>query len=292
MSKQRMVLTVKIFIKIIFVVSSLFITSTSFAWNAIGHKVIAQIAYNNLTPDVKKTVDELTSNFRQEYSYVKDFIDLAPWPDSLHAQKISSFNHWHYIDQAFSDDGTPVNNISDTDNVVWALQAIAPVIKNPKANPYERARFLAFYIHLVGDIHQPLHAASRISDAYPLGDHGGNLFLIKNPLAFKATMHLHQLWDEGCGIFVANQDPDNISVIAARLMALYPQNSFGDAILEIVPTNWANESFAIAKNFVYGITENTLPTPEYLTAGQTIAGKQAALAGYRLANRLNSLLAN
>jgi len=51
-------------------------------------------------------------------------------------------------------------------------------------------------IHLVGDIHQPLHAVSRYTKAHPGGDAGGNLFYIK----YNNIHNLHALWDAQVGL--------------------------------------------------------------------------------------------
>ena len=106
---------------------------------------------------------------------------MGPWPDTLRGQKIELYTRWHYTNLAFSADGTPLKNTVDTDNAVWAINHLLPIIGNTKANRFERARSLAFLVHIVGDLHQPLHSITRISAAHPEGDHGGNLYFIKYP---------------------------------------------------------------------------------------------------------------
>jgi hypothetical protein len=51
---------------------------------------------------------------------------------------------------------------------------------------------LRLLIHLVGDMHQPLHCMSRIDDQYPQGDKGGNAFKLPNHYS---ADNLHSVWD-------------------------------------------------------------------------------------------------
>src|SRR3989344_5767009 len=125
-------------------VTGLFFSCNCYAWNELGHMVIANIAYQQLQPVTREKVDIMTTNLSKEYPAISNFMQMAPWADTLHSQKIETYTHWHYIDIPFSTDGTPIKNIIDTDNVLWAISQIIPVVQNQQANIYERARFLAF----------------------------------------------------------------------------------------------------------------------------------------------------
>lgn len=270
------------------------LSSESFAWNAVAHSVIASIAYEHLNNHAKTSVDHLVSVFKQEYPAITDFTQMAPWPDELHAQKIESFSHWHYIDLPLSGDGAALKNLSDTDNALWAIKLITPVIKNPTANEYEKARFLAFLIHIVGDMHQPLHTTSRITANYPDGDHGGNLFTIIDPVS-NTKISLHKYWDGGLGMF--NQasfgkhaQPDGVSHLSTAITAAYPPEQFGAMVTDLDPEHWVNEGFALSSNVVYATYEKQVPNSTYIESGQRLSEQQVALAGYRLANLLNLLL--
>ncbi|MHB1947281.1 MAG: S1/P1 nuclease [Gammaproteobacteria bacterium] len=273
---------------VIFLVSILFPYQVN-AWNAVGHMVIAHIAYERLTPQVRAKVDNIVATFSKEYPDMTQFDQIAIWADNLRGQRIETFSHWHYIDVAFTDDGTPLKNMVDTDNIVWAINHIEPIVKNEKANPFEKARFLAFLVHCVGDAHQPLHTVTRISKKHPSGDRGGNLFLIQHTAGLKAQ-NLHSLWDEGLGVFEGGQSPSNIASIAHMITSTYPEKFFGTQVNDEETSHWATEGLEVATKFVYKITENVAPDNAYLEAGKQIAEQRAALAGYRLAIVLNQLL--
>lgn len=264
-----------------------FFPFTSFAWNTLGHKVVATIAYQNLKPAVQKKVDVIVSYFSNDYLEMKTFLDLSYWPDAIRSQKINTYTHWHFIDTPFTKDKSPLVNTIKEQNVVWAIENVRTVVKNFHANPSERVRFLSFLIHFVSDIHQPLHASTCISAKHPSGDKGGNLYYV---YVNTRRVNLHELWDSGLGSFDSDATPHNADVIAKRIMALHPKNEFGNRIFNLEPNEWSKESFNHAKDYVYTVPEEQKVDANYIAVGKQHAEELAALAGYRLAEMLNSLL--
>lgn len=281
-------------VKSIILISAAFILClyalSSYSWNALGHMVVAQIAYDKLKPDVKAKVDVMIADLGKEYPDITAFYQLGPWADSMRSQKIDIYTHWHYIDLAFSTDETPLKNLVDTDNIVWAITQIEPVVGNNKANPYERARFLAFLVHLIADIHQPLHTASRISSATPDGDKGGNLYYIKYPASKPQMITLHRLWDQGIDIFTVENTFAKVLSLSGRITSLYPEKYFDTKPTDLNVDHWAYEGLTTAISAVYSTPENQIPSEVYLQSGRQISQQKIALAGYRLANVLNQLL--
>ena len=146
----------------------------------------------------------------------------------------------------------------------------------------------------MGDVHQPLHAASYFSTQFPNGDRGGNLW---NVSGFNWTTELHALWDGGLGQWYGDLNrPLNASGVqwvedlSSKVISLYPVASMEPYIKEYNASTWANESFAIAENFCYTAppsSPNPNPIPDaYLAEGREIVLKQIAIAGYRLADLL------
>lgn len=268
-----------------------FFSSSVFAWNSAGHRVIAQIAYDQLTPQTKKAVDALTEEiFHSPYPDAR-FLRAATWPDQIKS-KTKQYNTWHYIDLPILKAGE-VAPPRDEKNVVWAIERAEKIVGDTAINPHERAMYLSFLIHFVGDIHQPLHCATLYDKQFPSprGDQGGNLYRIHSPIAD----YLHPLWDAGLGLFYSAPGHyrfryDQVEAIAHEWMQLYPPASFGSLLAITDPMVWANESHAIAANFVYQLAVNATPSQTYLQLGQVIVKKQAVLAGDRLAAILNQLI--
>lgn len=276
-------------LKLFFCTCMLILPLSSYAWNALGHMVIANIAYQQLKPEVKAKVNNLVNYFNNEYPDIDSFVKLAPWPDAIRSQKIDTYTHWHYIDNPLSVDGTeaPVT-IIDTDNAVWALKNIQKVVANNAANNYERARFLAFLIHIVGDQHQPLHTVSYVSEKYPTGDRGGNSYTVYYPTG---KTNLHAVWDKGVNLFTGESTQAAVTSLSNKITNQYPKTYFGDAVNNLDFDAWSQEGVVNAKSYVYTTPENKVLSNAYVTAGADFAAQEAALAGYRLGNLLNQLLA-
>lgn len=258
-----------------------------FAWNAMGHMVIANIAYQNLQPEVKSQVDQMVNNFQKEYPEMDAFLKIAYWPDTLHGQKIETYTRWHYIDIAISNDNSALKNLLESDNVMWAINNMATVVKNNHANKYERARFLAFLVHMVGDVHQPLHTVANISANHPDGDHGGNLYFVRYN---NSRINLHKLWDSGLEIYSNDGSIDQVNTLTETITTQYPISYFGKKADDLSAENWVKESVENAKQYVYTTPEEQSISAAYVENGQNISEQVVALAGYRLANLLNQLL--
>jgi hypothetical protein len=250
--------------------------------------VVANIAYKHLDPAVRTKVENLVSYLHQEYPKTGSFIQISFWPDIIRYQKIETFTHWHYIDMPFSTDGTPLADIIDSDNAVWAVNNLVRIVENDDANPYERGRFLAFLVHIVGDLHQPLHTVSQISASKPKGDKGGNMYFVRYE---GKRLNLHHIWDEGVGAFEEAATPESADMLGNDISARYPEKYFGERVKDLSPANWAKEGMVNAKNVVYNTPKEQDVSTNYVETSRQLAEQEAALAGYRLAAILNKLLA-
>jgi hypothetical protein len=282
----------KALLRNIFLMLFMGLSFNAYGWNAMGHMVVANIAYQHVNPAVRVKLDKMIANFGKEYPQDTSLIKMASWPDTLHGQKIELYTHWHYIDLAISMDGTPTKDLSDTDNAVWAINLMKPVLQNAHANPYEQSRFLAFMVHVVGDLHQPLHTVSRVSAAHPDGDKGGNLFTVRRSAGNGASVSLHKIWDDGAGFLDGDETQAKIDSISQLVTATYPEQSFGAVATDLNPEHWAKEGYNMAAKSVYSTPEGQVPTTSYTESEKKIVQQQLALAGYRLANLLNVLLAD
>lgn len=267
----------------------LFFCSPIFAWNIMGHEVVAQIAYDNLTPTAREQVEQLIPFMGKSY-HIKQMYQAAAWPDRIKQFNVTAYNNWHYINQ-------PIGATSSTltlnpENVVWAIAQSKQVLTTPAVKSYrqqqllQQSQFLFFLLHFVGDIHQPLHTVVLYNKTFPHGDGGGNFYLIKSPFA----KNLHQYWDMGGGIFKTTHPSKNaIQQCALKIQMLYPKSQFSAQIQDLNPQNWAHESLELAQQQVYTIPFNSKPSKAYQAKVQDLTQQQAALAGYRLAAILNSL---
>jgi hypothetical protein len=147
-------------------------------------------------------------------------------------------------------------------------------------------------MHYTGDIHQPLHATSRVDKAYPAGDRGGNSFHIP---PIDGAKNLHSVWDsvvyseaDDFDLPLSTKDWTSLSNEAQRLLQLYPIDE--KVATELDPAVWADDSFAISSTFLYkDIEEGEKLSADYVASGKALAQKQVVIGGHRLANQLKSL---
>src|SRR5664280_1616378 len=172
-----------------------YLARPALAWNAEGHMVVAQLAYNHLDPEVKAKCNALIAVSLAPYnsSATSNFVTAAVWADNFKSQLGTGTSH--YIDLLFSLDGTPTNGVTvESNDVVQALQQNIGTLQNPLASQTDQATALRYMLHFVGDIEQPLHCFTAVWASKLGGDAGGNGFSIKG-----AWSNLHSLWDAGGG---------------------------------------------------------------------------------------------
>jgi hypothetical protein len=272
--------------------------SLTLGWGAGGHMMVASIAFKRLNAHAKAKAIALLArpiNPAAVSAQSKDFVNAAHWADDLRPfPEFDAFKPLHFIDNPFATDGTVLPaGVPEPDNIVKALEDNVNILKT-SSDMDAQAQALRLIIHFVGDIHQPLHCATRVSHANPDGDRGGNLVKIK--VAGKTT-NLHSYWDAGIGNFpktglnFAPPPLNKIPPAAAQAMAGNPATN--PKIKLDDPFNfqaWSDESFALAKSTAYnGISNGVTPNMAYRTKALKVARQRVAWGGYRLAALLNSI---
>ena len=271
--------------------ATLLLAGKAAAWDTNTHKVIGVIAYRRLTPQAKAWCDRILATNQRGYT---DFLNAAPYPDYLKhgsprkdVKKVRRFDGWHYVDfPVVKGQGWTVpRDLSVERNGNNALYGIGECATNITRGQAEtRGFYLAMLIHLVGDVHQPLHCAERD------GDRGGNDFELRGSLR-----NLHSLWD---GAITAkyrlkgkkNSTDERIRRVARDVQNNYPLEGMRDEVAILDPHEWAMESYALAVDSAYdGIEPRAFPTEPYKRRWTAVAERQVALAGYRLAAFLNKM---
>ena len=307
-------------IVVLLVLTVLWPVDCAFAWWDEGHMQIAYVAYKKLNPAVRERADVLL-RLNPDYAHwtagapagqekLYAFVHAATWADDIKtkpdyyddqvtdstAKENVPYGHlkhsyWHYRDTLYSADSTPLPAPDPVDAVTQLKLMIAKVPASSDALDMLRSYDLTWIIHLVGDLHQPLHAIDRYSAPISSagGDRGGNLEMVMP--ASGETLALHAYWDRIFGgyssVFGAIYDADHGGVASITSDAAKAQ------ILD--PETWAQESFELAKTYAYSEPVRTDKqavelTRDYETRARDIARQQAALAAARLANLLTEVL--
>lgn len=271
------------------------------AWWCTGHMVVATIAEQQLAAATQATVQQYLDNLPQ--SLVHDIgtsmAENACWADDeWGTYGLTAMFNWHFLDQPYNPEG--IMNIVQyaPGNVLWAAQQALGTLSsaNRASAPFETGLMLRYLVHLIGDMHQPLHVSCMFSEQYPQGDQGGNLV----PIEFDQDIQeLHALWDAALGhMEVTYSRPLNATSLEAvenwalEITQEFPRSALSGDLSVTNMTDWTTTNFQIASTFVYpGITPGQHPSEAYLDAGWEIAKRQLALAGYRLGDLLESLFA-
>ena len=242
---------------------SLTMAGHAFAWGAQGHEVIATVAWQGLTPQTRQEVTRLLA-----LEPGQTLESVATWADE---HRSPATGVWHYINfPRTSCQYAPERDCPGGRCVVAAIAHQAAVFAS-HANDAERLKALKYLVHLVGDVHQPLHAGYQ-------DDRGGNRFQLQ---AWMHAKNLHAVWDSG---LLRNVDLDNHAF--AAWVSRVPITS---AALDLDPAHMAQESCRI-------VAQTGFYPEEGLSAAYTqrftpVLQQRLALAAARLAALLNAAVA-
>lgn len=242
-------------------------TLTSFGWGQKGHDVVAYIAECNLSPEVYQKVVKKLDN--HSMVYYANWLDNASYSDQYRYTKT-----WHYanVDEGFTYESMTKNEKGD---VVTAIYGLVAELKSGKLTAEQESARLKMLIHLVGDIHCPMHAGH-------LSDRGGNNVMVK---FFNQDTKLHSLWDTALveaahkWSYTEWEQQLNRYCSAERKAEI----ATGEAV------DWLNESHKIATEIYKVSPEKSKLSYDYITYYAPVIEKQLLAGGLRLAKILNEI---
>jgi SAM-dependent methyltransferase len=273
------------------------VSGSAYAWGPEGHRVVGDIATRYLNAGARAQVAELLRYDRLadgEPSGRRTLGEVASWAD-----EIKDFDwgrrraSWHYDDVSLCGNAEYARYCRNGRCASTQLERQIEVLGDPSARLRTRNEALKWIVHLVGDIHQPLHASNR-------GDRGGNLVQVSffgqrdNPPY--GTLNLHAVWDVYIlARLIADRGGERALVsapISDADRASWERGSIAD---------WVAESRALARDRVY----TALPVPAscgerisgvvglgeaYYASAAPVVDLQLRKAGVRLACVLNDTL--
>jgi hypothetical protein len=303
------------------------LNASAYGWGNVGHMAVAFAAYQRLTPRARDRADTLVRLNPKFAEWQREiprrasaaerrmmlFMIAATWPDQIKGddryhndgpsrgnlppndgtaarnvgyEDLARHKYWHFIDRPFTQDGAPLQNppVPNAQTQIAAFRAVLASNRPDLLKSYD----LAWLLHIVGDVHQPLHAAARFSRDNRDGDDGGNEVMVCDP---GCDVRLHSFWDGQLGGDGISIDP--VPAVAAG-RSLPAVNAAAAANLNV--GDWLTESFNLARSTVYSNPPIGLGagpfrlTPAYRNTARRLASQRIALAGARLANILNNKL--
>lgn len=170
------------FRKLILAAALLYAPFAANAWGLLGHRIVGQIAETYLTPNAKKGVKSVLGNETLAMS--------ANWPDFIKSDTAYKFmNSWHYINlpAGLSKDDCDkyLDNYPEA-NIYGKTNEMIALLKDAKTPADKKVFAMRVLVHLVGDMHQPMHTARK-------EDLGGNRVFVT---WFNEKSNLHRVWDE------------------------------------------------------------------------------------------------
>lgn len=268
------------------------------AWNAAGHRLVAAIAWRQMPPEVREQAASLlashhfyarwTAKPSADPAY-QAFVEATTWADDIRNDPrfydeaeqpptpalpglpdTARHKNWHYVD---------VKGDGRTGELDRQIERLGHLLADPRSSLEGKAYALPWLLHLVGDVHQPLHVGSH-------DDEGGNGVIVSNPFNPRFPQpRLHTWWDDLPGPPWLRGD--RLEAAADALLAAHPQAPRqGNVAL------WAGESRRLSTTLAYPPTaDGPLPviSAEFRDQSRAIAKRRLAEAGYRLGRLLTAL---
>ncbi len=239
------------------------------AWGQKGHDVTAWIAEQHLTPEAAAAVDRILGGHSLVY--------YANWMDNAsNTPEYAYSKTWHYlnIDEGETLETQPRHPQGD---VLTALDGIIKRIRKGKLKPAEELDQLRMLIHLVGDLHCPMHAGRST-------DRGGNRVPV---LYFGRENNLHSIWDTA---LVESAHKWSYSEWQQQIDRLSQADA--ETLCQGSPADWFRETAAITAS-IYKVTPaGAKISYDYLNTMTPVIEQQFLRGGLRLASLLNALYGN
>lgn len=242
------------------------LAQTALCWGGKGHDIVAGIAWRHMTPKAKAAVTKSLDGYSMMY--------YSTWLDNARNNSdYDTTSTWHYanVDEGFTYETMTKNPKGD---VYTATTSLVEALKDKQLSDSLRTFYTKCLIHLVGDLHCPMHAGH-------LSDLGGNKWKVK---WFNSETSLHSIWDsrliESARPWSYTEWVENLDVLPEGKIKQMQNGT---------PYIWFNETVAASKH-LYDVTpEGSNQSYQYIYDNTPMLEEQLLKGGYRLAALLNSI---
>lgn len=253
------------------VLLSAFPLQEGLAWGPAGHRIVGHIAEMNLDPGILKTI-------RKKFN-IKHLANVANWADAIKKNKHKP-DVLHYTNIAVGHRTYDQQRDCPRKRCVTEkIKEYESLLVGPASSRKTKKEALKFLIHLVADVHQPMHLGYE-------KDRGGNEISVY--FGGKRT-NLHRVWDHDL-IFLKGKSQRQFARQLNRSITLEKKNQWSGG----TPDEWSNESRALVLDVGYRLqfSKRRELSLNYIREGQSIVEERLQRAGIRLAEMLNRLLKN
>ncbi len=234
-------------------------------WSKTGHRTIGEIAEKNLNRKARKALSKLLDG--------ENLASVSTFADEIKAdRKYREFSAWHYVnfpaDKKYTD-GTP----SEYGDLIIGIEKCIAIVKDKDSAKEDKAFYLKMLIHLIGDLHQPMHVGR-------LEDKGGNDIQVQ---WFGSGSNLHRVWDSN----MINDHGMSYTELAASLPKWTKNQK--KAIQSGTMLDWVEESQDIANKVYESVEVGEQLGYRYAYVWWDTVEIQLQKGGLRLAKVLNEL---
>lgn len=233
-------------------------------WGQIGHRTVGHIADGMLSRKAMRNVKRVLGH--------ETLAEVSTWMDEVKSDRAYDYaNPWHYctIPDGMTYETAPKQEGGD---VIWAIETIIEELKAGGLSAEEESTKLKFLVHLVGDIHQPLHVGNG-------EDRGGNDIRVE---WFGSSTNLHSVWDSRM------IDGKQFSYTEFAKWINHPDKSQVEEWQAATVRDWALESMSF-RDQVYAIPENGRLGYRYAYDNFDLVKQRVLQAGVRLAGVINEI---
>lgn len=295
--------------------------TSAFAWHETGHKITGYIAWQRLSPAARNNIirilraapeDSDISTFYIQYSPVSEdakrlsyFMLITTWADIVRDNAFPvryaryHRSNWHYSDTFWRQVNGRAEIITDKEpggQGVNKLVDFDRVMRDAASTDADKAAAMSWFLHVGGDLHQPLHTSGRHTDREQNGDQGGNLFLLTpEGTPREQQLNLHSFWDGIVGRnvpFIPGQcEDDYLRSVAESIMLRHPFEGAKPGLALGRYADWQQESFRLAVTEVFrpDLVRFAMPSDEYRRNAYRVSEQRLAMAGYRLGETLEQI---
>jgi len=233
-------------------------------WGQTGHRVVGDIAEQYLSDEAFETIDRILGD--------ESMAIASTWMDEIRSDSDYDYTHdWHWVTVP---DGMTYTETEKNPNgdLINAIRTLIDELKNRDLSSEQEAKHLKMLIHLVGDIHMPLHVGTG-------DDRGGNDVEVR---WFWDSSNLHRVWDSGM------IDESQLSYTELSDAINYISEDEIKELQNSTVFDWANESKKL-RNQVYNLPDDRNINYEYKYHNWETVQKRLLQAGIRLAGVLNKI---
>ncbi|WP_434722065.1 S1/P1 nuclease [Mesorhizobium sp. RIZ17] len=298
--------------------TSLAICGQALAWGQEGHAVIAEIAQHRLSRNAYDVIEQLLrSHLKLKPPATVSLASVASWADDYRADNHKETSNWHFIDiplaskpgdaSASATAYDPARDCKDNTSFGFCLMRALPaqekILADPAKSDEERWQALAFVIHLVGDLSQPLHCVERLDGSQ--GDQGGNTLTVSfnvyrpkpDGSTYRDLTTFHAVWDSSLILF-KYYDWGKVALdLETDVIPHLPAMPVADQ----TPEKWLTECHEKAEDAYRALPKGTTIKSDnphavildqaYFDQFSPVAVEQLALGGLHLAAVLDETLA-